>query len=55
MIEGAPERPSPQTDLASRAGAKARAIDLDQGQDEDVRQSHGKWLCNASAVDAGSD
>jgi len=55
VIEGAPERPPPQTDPASRADATARAIDPDQGQDGDVRQSHGKWLCNASAPNAGSD
>jgi len=55
VIEGEPERPPPQTDPASRADATARAIVPDQGQDGDVRQSHGKWLCNASAPRVGSD
>jgi hypothetical protein len=55
VSEGAPEHPSPQTDRASRAGAKARAIDPDQGQGEAVRLSHGKWRGYAPAPDAGSD
>lgn len=55
MIEGAPERPPPQIDSALRADATARTIDPDQEQDGDVRQSHGKWHCDASAPNAGSD
>ena len=53
MTEGAPARPSPQTDPASRAGAKAGEIDPDQGQDEAVRLSHDKWLGHALALDEG--
>jgi hypothetical protein len=55
MTEGLPERPFPQIDPASRAGAKAGEIDPDQGQDEAVRLSHDKWLGNALALDVGSD
>jgi hypothetical protein len=54
MTEGAPERPFPQIDPASRAGAKAAEIDPDQGQNEAARLSHDKWLGNALALDVGS-
>lgn len=55
MIEGAPERPSPQNGPASPAGAKEVAIDPDQGQNAALRRSHGKSLDKASALIAGID